>query len=136
VDLAIAKTLLTPSLVIYSPASYQLLVTNVGPTDVPANTLITVTDQLDPGLTYTTVISSPATPVTWVCDSPPNGNLVHCIYSGGVGANQPLPAIIVTVNVLKGAGPITNCADVSVAANDNNLVNNHVCTIPNPVLGP
>jgi hypothetical protein len=67
----------------------------------------------------------------WVCDPPPNGNVVHCTFSGGLAAGDQLPAIIVGVELLpQSPGPpsITNCADVSVY-NEDDLSDNHSCVI-------
>lgn len=119
-DLAITKTH-SGTAVAGSPLSYDLHVTNNGPSDVPATGPITVTDPLPPGLTYQS-----ATGTGWTCAYDGTTRLVTCTLPTGLPAGQSPPDITVDVVVDPDAGPATivNTADVQSDIPDPDLSNN------------
>jgi uncharacterized repeat protein (TIGR01451 family) len=109
-DLTVAKTLVG-SMVSGSPATYQIVATNVGTSPMPGP--ITVTDTLSTALTYTS-----ATGTGWTCSAA--GQVVTCTTPGPLAASASLPPITLTVMV-GGAGTVVpavipNCASVTGGA--------------------
>ncbi len=128
-DLSIEKSLEGNTLTIGSQSTYNIQVTNNGPS--AANTTITVTDTLPLG-------------ISWDGNSPPNWNctlqnsnpdVVECIYTGPpIPPNGPnnFVTLSLTVEVTADVGKVArNCAQVS-ATGDTVDSNNESC-IKNPV---
>jgi uncharacterized repeat protein (TIGR01451 family) len=108
--------------------TYTLAITNVGPAFAGAG-VITVTDVVPAGMTFTSVSGAP----NWNC-TPATvnaGNTLTCTYTGSGPAAAGASLGSITVNATaKGDGPWTNCADVAIAAatgTDSNPGDNHSC---------
>src|SRR5690606_18320264 len=103
VDLAIAKSL-AGSLVVGERATYELVVTNHGPTAAPGP--ITVTDDLPDGLAY----------AGRSCDA--DGATVTCVLDGPLDVGESA-TVTVLVDVGPGAYPeVVNTAAVSSPSED------------------
>jgi uncharacterized repeat protein (TIGR01451 family) len=82
---------------------YTLIVSNSG--SVPSSGMITVTDMLDPNLTF-----GNATGAGWTCTAP----VVTCTTTAAIAAGGSAPAINITVNVAPNApASITNNVTVT-----------------------
>jgi uncharacterized repeat protein (TIGR01451 family) len=106
-DLAITKRALNTPWTVGGTGTFTLLVQNLGPGAVPAETVITVTENLQTGLTLNTVSGTGWTPTS-------TPGVVTCTYTvppGGLAGGASLPLITFTVTVTA-AGPFRNCAIV------------------------
>ena len=138
VDVGIVKTGDTSPPTTVPWYSWHLTVTNVGPA-INSNGVITVTDIVPPGMTFTGATSTP--PTDWSCNAPVSaGGTLICTYIGGpVTAGQVLSTINISAWA-SGPGPfppITNCATVSLAPSsgyqDTNPSNDNACaTVAKP----
>jgi uncharacterized repeat protein (TIGR01451 family) len=106
-DLAITKRAANTPWTVGGTGTFTLLVQNLGSGAVPAGTVITVTENLQAGLTLNTVSGS-----GWTSTN--NLGVVTCQYTvppGGLAGGASLPLITFTVTVTA-AGPFRNCAIV------------------------
>ena len=95
--------------------TYTATVSNGGPSDKPAATLVTVTDAPPAGMTVTAMSGS-----GWTCTVLPT-----CTRSDLLTAGSSYADITVTVAIAGNAtSPLINSVSVSTAANDNNAGNN------------
>lgn len=115
-DLTVGKKPLEP-LVAGQPGAYGIYVTNLGPGPAPGP--ITVTDYLDPNMTFVSATGS-----GWTCSS--SGSVVTCVHPGPVPAMTSLPPIILTVNLSERAKEVKNCVAVD-AKGDLNPENDRDC---------
>jgi uncharacterized repeat protein (TIGR01451 family) len=125
VDLSIAKSH-RDSLVVGQSATYDITVTNNGPTDDPGP--VTVTDTLPTGIRYASSMGA-----GWSCSD--SGQVVTCTYAStlpaSAGSNGTTLSLV--VDVLPTAYPsVTNSATVGTASEDTDPLNN-TATDPAPV---
>ena len=114
VNLKVAKTH-TGALVVGSPATYQIVVTNAGPTPAPGP--ITVTDSLPTGLGY---LSASGGGFTCTLAAP----VVTCLRAGALGVGETA-TIELSVDVLPAAYPqVVNAAHVGSPAVETDLNDN------------
>lgn len=115
-DLAIDKSHQGGSVVAGTTVTFDLVVSNLGPSD--AAPVVTVTDQLPPGLTF----ASSDGPWTCTADAAdPNGQLVTCtLDSGGLLAGTDAPGLSLTAQVAASVDPgvLTNEATVESGTDD------------------
>jgi uncharacterized repeat protein (TIGR01451 family) len=83
---------------------YTILVSNSG--TAPSSGTITVTDTLDPNLTFVSATGS-----TWTCNA---AHVVTCTTSAAIAAGASAPSITITVNVAANA-PVSVTNNVTVA---------------------
>ena len=114
-DVKITKTISSASFVAGAPVSYQLAVTNLGPSTAAGP--ITVDDPLPSGAGF---VSAAGT--GWSCDpiaSGTTGASLHCTLPGPLAVGAVPPAITVTVTLPSGqTAPVGNTATVSSATTD------------------
>ena len=112
-DLALSKT--GPASVVAGTAvAYQLVVTDLGPSDA-AN--VSVTDTLPAGVTFVS-----ATGTGWACSNA--GNVTVTCTRASVAAGATAPAITVTVTAPAQAAVLTNTAAVTSTTADPDVTNN------------
>ncbi len=135
-DLSIEKSLEGDTLTIGSQSTYNIQVTNSGPSaaNSTANSPIIITDTLPVGISW-----DDNSPPNWSCTlQSSNPDVVECIYTGPpIPPNGPnnFVTLSLTVEVTADADDIAkNCAQVS-AAGDTVDSNNESC-IKNPVSTP
>ena len=105
-------------------ALYTITASNVG--SAPSSGTITVTDTLDPNLTYVSATGS-----GWSCSAA--GQIVTCTTSAAIGAGASSPPITLTVNVAAhGETSIANGVSVS-GGSDVNPSNNSFQLVSNVV---
>lgn len=117
-DVSTQKTHLTTPFVAGKPVTYQLAVTDIGPSDA---TGVQVTDTLPTGLTYSS-FSSPDN--NWSCTA--KGQVVTCDYAGPL-TNGTTSAIKIVVDLAPGldvSNPIVNTATVTSTSTDPVTSNN------------
>lgn len=116
-DLTISTNLISPQLVAGAPASYDLAVTNLGPSSAAGP--ITVDDPLPAGTRFLSVSGS-----GWSCTPIAVGTVgasLHCSLPGPLGVGAVPPALTVTVGIPSGqAGQVTDTASVSSPTPDPN----------------
>ncbi len=118
-DLAIAKKHSNVTVDAGTSMTYDVQVSNNGPSDSPG--LITVVDTIPAGMT-----AMAAKGKGWTCTVTPS--LVTCTSNNTIGAGGSAPVISIDVDVAADAGPATliNHATVSGPLTDPDLSNNEV----------
>lgn len=127
-DLSIKKLLEGDYLTIGNQATYNIQVTNHGPSAATTNDDIIVTDTLPAGVVWDTV-----NPLGWSCDNTPNPQIVMCTYIGpsAIPPNTSV-TLSLTVGVTEKVGEVArNCAKVS--ANGDIVDENNESCIKDPV---
>ena len=105
----------TPSVVVGSPITYTLIVSN--DSNIDTDKTLTVTDALPAGVQFASTTPGKG----WSCN---NASPIKCTYAGVLAAGKAAPAITVVATALAGAVPsVTNVADVT-NPDDSNLNNN------------
>jgi len=128
-DLALTKTH-TGTVVAGGTVTYNLGVTNNGPSDDPGP--LTITDTMPAGFTYV-----PGTTTPWTCaatGTATTGQTLTCTYPGGLVTGATAPALAVTASVdpsVPASTPV-NTAVVTGGAVDPNPSNN-TATDPTPI---
>lgn len=124
-DLRIDKTLVTDPVVAGAPVTYDLVVSNGGPSRSPG--VITVTDTLPQGLTFTGASGD-----GWTVER--DGQLLTFTRTAALDSGATAPTITVTADVASGIGTQTllNTASVSGPAPDPDAENN-TDRVPTPV---
>ena len=120
-DLAASTSLSSPQLIAGAPASYELAVTNLGPST--ATGPITIDDPLPAGSRFVSAAGA-----GWSCDPIPAGTLaasLRCTLPGPLAVGAVPAAVSVTV-VLDSAqtGPVTNTASAGSPTADPVPANN------------
>jgi len=114
-DVRITKTISSASFLAGAPASYQLAVTNLGPSAAAGP--ITVTDPLPAGAGF-----GSASGTGWTCDPIPAGTAgatLHCTLPGPLAVGASPAAITVTVELpASQTAAVSNTATVSSATTD------------------
>lgn len=120
-DLAITTSLSSAQLIAGAPASYELTVTNLGPSTAVGP--ITIDDPLPAGSRFVS-----ATGTGWTCDPIPAGTLaasLHCTLPGPLAVGAVPAAVSVTVVVDPAqTGPVTNTASAGSPTGDPVPANN------------
>jgi uncharacterized repeat protein (TIGR01451 family) len=120
-NLAIDTSLSSPQLIAGAPASYELAVTNLGPSSAVGP--ISIDDQLPAGSRF---VSAAGT--GWSCDPIPAGTLgasLHCTLPGPLAVGAVPAAVTVTVAIASGqTGPVTNTASAGSPTADPVLADN------------
>ena len=113
VDLSVVKSH-RGTLVVGEQATYELTVSNAGPTSAPGP--ITITDSLPTGLTYAS-----ATSVGWLCSAA--GQVVTCTRAAPLGVDES-STIALVVDVTASAYPqVVNSATVSSPSTQTDVAN-------------
>jgi uncharacterized repeat protein (TIGR01451 family)/fimbrial isopeptide formation D2 family protein/LPXTG-motif cell wall-anchored protein len=114
-DVAISKAISSASFVAGAPVSYQLAVSNLGPSAAAGP--ITVTDPLPAGAGFVS-----ATGTGWSCDPIPAGTTgatLHCTLPGPLAVGAGPAAVTVTVTLPAGqTASVPNTATVSTGTPD------------------
>jgi uncharacterized repeat protein (TIGR01451 family) len=130
-DLAIAASLASPQLIAGAPASYQLVVTNSGPSTAVGP--ISVVAALPAGSSF-----GSASGAGWSCDPIPAGTVaatLHCAMPGPLNVGAAAAALSVTVTIASSqTGPVTSTASVSAPTADPTPVNNVDVQTDTPVV--
>lgn len=130
-DLAITTTLASPQLIAGAPASYQLAVTNAGPSTAVGP--ISIDAAMPAGSRFVS-----ASGAGWSCDPIAAGTLaatLHCTRPGPLGVGAAPAAVSVTVIIASSqTGPVTGAASVSAPTADPAPANNFDVQTDTPVL--
>ncbi|MDQ1722663.1 MAG: large repetitive protein, partial [Pseudonocardiales bacterium] len=114
-DLAITTSLASPQLIAGAPASYQLSVTNLGPSSAAGP--ITIDDPLPAGSSFVS-----ASGAGWSCDpiaAATVGATLHCTLPGPLGVGAAPAAVSVTVAIASAqTAAVTNTASVGAPTAD------------------
>ncbi|HEX8095858.1 hypothetical protein, partial [Jatrophihabitans sp.] len=120
-DLTISTSLSSPQLVAGAPASYELAVTNLGPSRAVGP--ISIDDQLPAGSTFVSAAGS-----GWSCDPIAAGTVaasLHCTLPGPLAVGGVPAAVSVTVVIASAqTGPVTNTANAGSPTADPVPANN------------
>lgn len=130
-DLAITTSLASPQLIAGAPASYELAVTNSGPSDAVGP--ISVDASMPADSRFVSVSGD-----GWSCDPIAAGTpaaAVHCTMPGPLTVGAAPAAISVTVTIASSqTGPVTSSASVSAPTADPAPANNFDVQTDSPVL--
>ncbi|MEO7262447.1 MAG: hypothetical protein ABI047_14510 [Jatrophihabitantaceae bacterium] len=130
-DLAITVSLASPQLIAGAPASYQLAVTNSGPSSALGP--ITIDDPLPVGSSFVS-----ASGAGWSCDEIAAGAVgatLHCTLAGPLGVGAAPAAVSVTVLIASAqTGPVTDTASVASPTADPAPANNFDVQTDTPLL--
>jgi large repetitive protein len=114
-DVRITKTISSAAFLAGAPASYQLAVSNLGPSSAAGP--VTVTDPLPAGAGFVSAAGA-----GWTCDPIPAGTVgatLHCTLPGPLAVGASPAAIAVTVNLASSqTAAVSNTAAVTTGTTD------------------
>lgn len=129
VDLALSKSFPAGTFSSAANASYQLDVSNLGPSD--ETNALTLTDTLPTGLSF---ISASSADAAWSCSG---STTVTCSHPGPIASGSALASLTITTSVSNAvSAPVTNSASVTSASFDPDTSNNTASHTASTVVDP